>query len=99
MPLHSSIELKLNQEPIFGVITVTPSSLEGDAFTTQFTFKVDGFIDDDLPLSYKFSLYLSVKNYKFIFFFFYLRLMIMRLKDSWVVDKLVSTGIISEHTG
>ena len=57
MPSISTIDLKLNLPPKSGSLTVKPTI--GDALTTIFKIKLDGWIDSNQPITYKFHIYKS----------------------------------------
>jgi hypothetical protein len=57
MPMKTAITVKINFPPYGGKITVTPNI--GDALSTVFSIALSGYEDEELPLSYSYSYYLS----------------------------------------
>lgn len=57
MPSQSSFKITVNFEPSYGNITITPEI--GKSLSTNYTIKVQGFIDENTPLSYKYLYYFN----------------------------------------
>jgi hypothetical protein len=57
MPSISTVQLQINLPPAGGAMSILPSL--GDALSTMFVFQLPGWSDSDLPIKYKFQLYLS----------------------------------------
>ena len=53
--------ISLNYPPTLGYIIVVPMS--GFALNTTFSIQARDYLDEELPLSYKFSLYTDYNDY------------------------------------
>jgi len=60
MPSMMTITLNINKPPFNCVFSV--NSAVGESLVTDFTFTVNGCIDIDLPLDYKFFIYKSYND-------------------------------------
>ena len=60
-PMQSSYMISLNYPPTLGYIIVVPMS--GFALNTTFSIQARDYLDEELPLSYKFSLYTDYNDY------------------------------------
>ena len=58
MPSQSNYEVKINMPPLGGNITIVPAS--GFAISTDFTINVDGFVDEHVPITFKYIYYQSL---------------------------------------
>jgi hypothetical protein len=62
MPSISTAKINVNFEPTIGEVIV--NLIEGDSLDTIFTFIVEDFIDEDLPLIYRFFYYYNSELYE-----------------------------------
>lgn len=60
-PMQSSYMINLNYPPTLGHIQIIPKS--GFALNTTFSIIAKDYLDDELPLSYKFSYYTDYNDY------------------------------------
>ena len=61
MPSQSSFNVMLNIPAYGGTFNIEPS--EGFALQTEFFIQLSNYLDEDLPLMYKFSFYLNGDDY------------------------------------
>jgi hypothetical protein len=57
MPSVATISLNVNLPPLYATVTLVP--VRGNALLTNFLISVDGAVDLDTPLTFKYSLYPS----------------------------------------
>jgi hypothetical protein len=60
MPSIATITLDVNLPPMYATITIEPN--KGNALLTKFLIKVDGAVDLDTPLTYRYSIYPSKEH-------------------------------------
>jgi hypothetical protein len=61
MPSQTSYTITINFEPVPGTISVLPQT--GTSLTTQFAISLNGWYDEDAPLSYRYVFYTQASDY------------------------------------